>query len=189
MNQTRMTRGKFERINACADEHGVIAAAAMDQRGSLQKSIAKARGGRRRRRRPLCLQDGRHRGPDAARHGHPHGPGVRPWRDPAARAGDGRAALLREDGLRRHRAAGRLPDLLPEWSVRRLLEAGADAIKMLLYYNADDEPGVNTIKQALVERIGAECAAWTCPSFWSRSTTTTTSATSASWRRRKPSKP
>ncbi len=31
-------------INACADERGVIAAAAMDQRGSLMKAIAKARG-------------------------------------------------------------------------------------------------------------------------------------------------
>ncbi|MCV5870332.1 tagatose-bisphosphate aldolase, partial [Escherichia coli] len=29
---------------ACADEKGVIAAAAMDQRGSLRKAIAKARG-------------------------------------------------------------------------------------------------------------------------------------------------
>ena len=45
MAQVRMTRAKFDRINACANEQGVIAAAAMDQRGSLQKSIAKARGG------------------------------------------------------------------------------------------------------------------------------------------------
>lgn len=39
-----LSKGKFERIQACADEHGVIAAAAMDQRGSLRKAIAKARG-------------------------------------------------------------------------------------------------------------------------------------------------
>src|SRR5205823_4236137 len=32
-------------INAVADETGIIAAAAMDQRGSLKKAIAKARGG------------------------------------------------------------------------------------------------------------------------------------------------
>ena len=30
---------------------------------------------------------------------------------------------------------GRLPDLLDNWSVRRLKEAGADCIKILLYYN------------------------------------------------------
>ncbi len=44
MSKVIITRGKFNGINACADERGVIAAAAMDQRGSLQKSIAKARG-------------------------------------------------------------------------------------------------------------------------------------------------
>ena len=44
MSKVTMSKGKFEGINACADEHGVIAAAAMDQRGSLKKAIAKARG-------------------------------------------------------------------------------------------------------------------------------------------------
>jgi len=39
-----MSRGKFNGINAVSDERGVIAAAAMDQRGSLRKAIAKAQG-------------------------------------------------------------------------------------------------------------------------------------------------
>src|SRR3954452_21753350 len=39
-----MSKGKFDGINACANDNGVIAAAAMDQRGSLRKAIAKARG-------------------------------------------------------------------------------------------------------------------------------------------------
>ena len=39
-----MSKGKFAGINACANSNGVIAAAAMDQRGSLRKAIAKARG-------------------------------------------------------------------------------------------------------------------------------------------------
>src|SRR5690348_4601114 len=43
MAKVEMTRGKFENINALANERGVIAAAAMDQRGSLKKAIAKAR--------------------------------------------------------------------------------------------------------------------------------------------------
>ena len=41
----KLGKGKVEGINACANKAGVIAAAAMDQRGSLEKSIAKARGG------------------------------------------------------------------------------------------------------------------------------------------------
>ena len=44
MANVTMTRGKFEGITACANERGIIAAAAMDQRGSLKKAIAKARG-------------------------------------------------------------------------------------------------------------------------------------------------
>ena len=42
--KVRMSRGKFNGIQKIANEHGVIAAAAMDQRGSLKKAIAKAKG-------------------------------------------------------------------------------------------------------------------------------------------------
>src|SRR5262249_14492715 len=54
---------------------------------------------------------------------------------------------------------GRLPDLLSDWSVRRLVELGANGIKILLYYNPDDTAEVNTIKHAFIERVGAECRA------------------------------
>ena len=33
MATVRISKGKFDGIQACANEHGVIAAAAMDQRG------------------------------------------------------------------------------------------------------------------------------------------------------------
>src|SRR5260370_19324134 len=60
---------------------------------------------------------------------------------------------------------GRLPDLLPEWSVRRLIDAGADVIKILLYYDPDDTEQINTIKHAFIERVGAECRAYDVPFF------------------------
>ena len=60
---------------------------------------------------------------------------------------------------------GRLPDLLDIWSVRRLVAAGADCIKILLYYTPFDPPAVNEIKHAWVERIGAECTASDVPFF------------------------
>jgi tagatose 1,6-diphosphate aldolase len=60
---------------------------------------------------------------------------------------------------------GRLPDLLPAWSVQRLVAAGANAIKVLLYYNAFDETSNNSVKQAFVERIGSECVAEDVPFF------------------------
>ena len=41
----KITPGKLAGLKAVSNERGVIAAAAMDQRGSLQKSLAKEKGG------------------------------------------------------------------------------------------------------------------------------------------------
>ena len=41
----KISPGKLAGMKAVADSRGVIAAAAMDQRGSLQKSLAKESGG------------------------------------------------------------------------------------------------------------------------------------------------
>ncbi len=42
--RTRVTRGKAKNIDACADDRGIIRAAAMDQRGSLMREIGKQGG-------------------------------------------------------------------------------------------------------------------------------------------------
>ena len=55
--------------------------------------------------------------------------------------------------------AGRLPDLLNRWSVRRLKEAGADCVKVLLYYTPFEKSEINDQKHAFIERIGDECLA------------------------------
>jgi tagatose 1,6-diphosphate aldolase len=60
---------------------------------------------------------------------------------------------------------GRLPDLLDIWSVRRLVAAGANCIKILLYYTPFDSSEINEIKHAWVERIGGECTASDVPFF------------------------
>ena len=60
---------------------------------------------------------------------------------------------------------GRLPDLLDLWSVRRLKEAGADCIKILLYYSPYDDAKINGLKHAWTERIGDECRANDIPFF------------------------
>ncbi len=41
--KVKMTRGKFEGINACADKRGVIAALAVDHRGNLLQEVARSR--------------------------------------------------------------------------------------------------------------------------------------------------
>ena len=161
----KMTPGKLAGMKAVADDRGVIAAAAMDQRGSLQKALAKEKGGDVGDQRDRGVQDARHRGADPARE-----------RDPArSRVGHSRqqAAARRTPGLLLAyektgydaTTEGRLPDLLDDWSVRRLKEAGADCIKILLYYAPSDPAKINNLKHAWVERIGDECRANDIPFF------------------------
>uniref|UniRef100_UPI0013316F69 tagatose-bisphosphate aldolase n=1 Tax=Streptococcus equi TaxID=1336 RepID=UPI0013316F69 len=59
----------------------------------------------------------------------------------------------------------RLPDCLVDWSVKRFKEAGADAVKFLLYYDVDGDEYINQQKQAYIERIGSECQAEEIPFF------------------------
>lgn len=63
------------------------------------------------------------------------------------------------------KTTSRLPDCLPEWSVKRLKEQGADAVKFLLYYDVDGDEAVNRQKQVYIERVGSECQAEDIPFF------------------------
>jgi tagatose 1,6-diphosphate aldolase len=60
---------------------------------------------------------------------------------------------------------GRLPDLLPHVSVKRIVDWGADAVKILIYYTPFDEAKINDVKHAFIERIGAECEHYQIPFF------------------------
>lgn len=166
MSNVIMTRGKFNGINACADERGVIAAAAMDQRGSLQKSIAKARGADGK-----CSDEELTSFKTAVTQvltKHASAILMDPeYGLPALEHKDPRAGVLLAYEKTGYDATvkGRLPDLLPQWSVRRLVEAGANAIKILLYYNPHDDAGINAVKHAFIERVGSECAAVDVPFF------------------------
>lgn len=60
---------------------------------------------------------------------------------------------------------GRYPDLIDDVSVYRLVQKGADAVKLLLYVDVDEGEEVNNRKEAFVERIGAECRAFDIPFF------------------------
>lgn len=59
----------------------------------------------------------------------------------------------------------RFPKLIKNESVLRLKELGADAIKILLYYDVDQDKNINDIKKAFVERVGNECKALDLPFF------------------------
>lgn len=86
---------------------------------------------------------------------------------PASKVRDANAGLLLAYEKTGYDATttSRLPDCLVEWSAKRLKEAGADAVKFLLYYDVDGDEYVNLQKQAYIERIGSECKAEDIPFF------------------------
>jgi len=161
------TEGKVRHMKALSDNNGVIAAAAMDQRGSLQKAIASAKGVPQDQITTEMMSEFK---VAVSRILTPHASAILldpEYGIPAANARSKNAGLLLayEESGYDNTKPGRLPDLLPNVSAKRLLDWGANAVKILLYYNAFDDPKVNEIKHAFIERIGAECEANNVPFF------------------------
>src|SRR5579872_1738186 len=162
-----ITPGKQKGMKAVSDSRGVIAAAAMDQRGSLKSAIAKERGVDKSAVTPQMLEEFK---TTVVRILTPHASAILldpEYGLPAAKARARNAGLLLayENSGYDNTRPGRLPDLLDIWSVRRLVAAGADCIKILLYYTPFDPPTTNEIKHAWIERIGGECRAADVPFF------------------------
>jgi len=164
--KVKISSGKFEGMNACADKRGVVAALAVDHRGNLLQEIARSRGanGTASAADMLAFKTA------VTKTLTPYASAI--LLDPeyglraiSSRSPGSGVMLAYEKSGYDFSVQGRLPDLLPEWSVRRLVEVGAQAIKILLYYNPFDETQINIVKQAYVERIGAECIALDVPFF------------------------
>ena len=160
----KISAGKLAGMKAVSDARGVIAAAAMDQRGSLKKALAKEKGGDVGDK---DMQDFKIHVTEVLTK-HASAILLDPeWGLPASKRRSNDAGLLMAYEKTGYDAntPGRLPDLLDVWSVRRLKEAGADCIKILLYYTPFDPKHINDHKHAWVERIGDECRANDIPFF------------------------
>jgi tagatose 1,6-diphosphate aldolase len=163
----KITPGKQKGMQAVANPRGVIAAAAMDQRGSLRSAISKDKGIDKKAVTPEMMSEFKEA---VTRVLTPHASAI--LLDPeyglgAAKQRSKNAGLLLayENSGYDNTRPGRLPDLLDHWSVRRLVAAGADCVKILLYYTPFDPKDINETKHAWVERIGAECVATDVPFF------------------------
>lgn len=159
-----LTPGKIAGLKAVSDSRGVIAALAMDQRGLLKNMLA----------RELGVNE-------------PPATMMTEFKKLVARTLTKEASSILLDleyGLdATHQINGkglllayehagyspdkpeRLPSLTDGWSVRRLKEAGANAIKILIYYTPFEKEWINDTKKAWVERIGDECRAVDIPFF------------------------
>src|ERR1700726_4641961 len=160
----KLTAGKLAGLKKVSNERGVIAAAAMDQRGSLQKSLGKEKGGEVS---DAMMEEFKSLVTEVLT---PHASAILldpEWGLPASnrRAKNAGLLLAYEKTGYDKTGPGRLGDLLDHWSAKRLKEAGADCIKILLYYTPFDKSHVNDLKQAWIERIGDECIAHDIPFF------------------------
>jgi tagatose 1,6-diphosphate aldolase len=160
----KISAGKLAGMQAVSDGRGVIAAAAMDQRGSLKKALAKERGG------DVSDKDLEEFKILVTEVLTQHASAILldpEWGIPASKRRAKNSGLLMAYEKTGYDAntPGRLPDLLDLWSVRRLKAAGADCIKILLYYAPADPSSINEHKHAWVERIGDECRTNDIPFF------------------------
>lgn len=163
----QLSEGKIKHLNALSNKNGVIAAAAMDQRGSLRKAIASAKGVSQNEITDDMMVEFK---VAVAKILTPHASAILldpEFGLPAAKARSKNAGLLLayEESGYDNTKPGRLPDLLPHLSVKRIKEMGADAVKILIYYTPFDTADVNDIKHAFIERIGAECEYQEIPFF------------------------
>jgi tagatose 1,6-diphosphate aldolase len=162
-----ISSGKLKHLRALSNKDAIIAAAAMDQRGSLQKSLASAKGVDPKSIPPEMMSEFK---TIVTKVLTPHATAILldpEFGLPAAKARASNAGLLlayEETGYD-NTQPGRLPDLLPHVSVKRIVDWGADAVKILIYYSPFDDANVNDIKHAFIERIGAECEFHQIPFF------------------------
>jgi tagatose 1,6-diphosphate aldolase len=162
-----LSAGKLKHLKALSNKNGIIAAAAMDQRGSLQKSLASAKGIDQKSVTPEMMAEFK---TIVTRVLTPHASAI--LLDPEygleaakARASNAGLLLAYEESGYDNTKPGRLPDLLPHVSAKRIVDWGADAVKILLYYTPFDDSQVNDIKHAFIERVGSECEACDIPFF------------------------
>jgi tagatose 1,6-diphosphate aldolase len=163
----KISPGKQNGLEAVSNDRGVIAAAAMDQRGSLMSAIAKDKGVDKKAVTDQMMAEFKEA---VTRVLTPHATAI--LLDPEyglsatkVRAKNAGLLLAYEKSGYDNTQPGRLPDLLDHYSVRRIVAAGADCVKILLYYTPFDPPAVNETKHAWVERIGGECIASDVPFF------------------------
>jgi tagatose 1,6-diphosphate aldolase len=162
-----LSSGKQNGLQALADERGIIAALAIDQRSALRKLFAKASGRDASDIPGEWLVQFKERVSQVLT---PYASAI--LLDPefglpaASRRAKGAGLLLAYEQTGYDKSVpGRLPRLLEGFTAASLKESGADAVKVLLYYSPFSAAAVNAFKQEWVSRVGVECRDADVPFF------------------------
>ncbi|MDF7666973.1 tagatose 1,6-diphosphate aldolase [Orbaceae bacterium ESL0727] len=165
MAKKRISRGKFTRLQQLSNQDGVIAALAIDQRGSMVKMMQAAVGKDRYNVdmvyefKELVSQE-LTKYVSAILLDEEYG-----FKGIAKKNSHAGLLMSYEKTGYDANTPGRLPDVLPEDSLQRLLKKGADAAKVLVYYNPDDPQDILEKKHAFLERLGDEARSADIPVF------------------------
>ena len=154
-----ISEGKLKSLENVSNDKGVITAAAMDQRGSLQKSLAKAKGVPDNQITTAMMSEFK---TIVTRVLTPYASAILldpEFGLPASKARSKNAGLLLAYEKTGYDASGpgRIPDFIPGYSAQRIKDEGGDCVKVLLYYSPYEDAKVNEKKHQIMERIGKEC--------------------------------
>ena len=168
----KLTPGKVAGLTAVSNDRGVIAAVAMDQRGLLKNMLARELGSE-----PSREMMSEFKGLVAGtltKYASSILLDVEFGLE-AAKKINGKGLLLayEKSGYSPDRPE-KLPSLTEGWSALRLKEAGADAIKILVYYTPFENEWVNDQKKAWVDGSGRNAGLLIYRTFWNFSATTCT---------------
>lgn len=160
----KLTENKRKAMEKLSTSKGIISALAIDQRGAMKKMMTKAG------REEVTANEIEAFKALVSEELTPYASSILldpEYGLPGAKVRDAEAGLLLAYEKTGYDASieGRLPDLLNQWSAKRIKEAGAEAVKFLLYYDVDEKADINDQKQAFVERIGSECVAEDIPFY------------------------
>lgn len=157
----RVSSEKYRSLEQISNDKGIIAALAIDQRGSMRKMIPSLEGEER---------DNKIKKFKAEVAGELTKYSSSILLDPiygldAIEKIDPKAGLLLAYEITGYRDEFRQPELLEGWTAAKLKEVGANAAKILLYYDVDDTKENNDKKKEFVKKIGEECEEVGLPYF------------------------
>ena len=151
---------KQEKLKRLCDKNGIIGALAIDQRGALRRMLGEDTPVEQLETFKVLVSKYLTKYASSILLDPELG-----WK--AAEARDKNAGLLvayEKTGYDKT-VPGRYPDLVENVSIQRLKANGADAVKVLLYIDVDEDRAVNDVKEAFIERIASECKAEDIPFF------------------------
>lgn len=157
----KLTEGKQRGLEALSNQRGIIAALAIDQRSALRKLFATASGRAAAEIPGDWLTDYK---THVSKLLTPYASAILldpEYGLPAAAQRDSHAGLLlayEKTGYDKS-VPGRLPSTLVGFSVARLKQAGANAVKVLLYYSPFSAAKINAEKYDWVRLVSQECIA------------------------------